>query len=296
MFPALTILSDSSSYAEPDGYGYPCWTEYVVSSSPESFNVMRLTEVYHWHHELEFVIYVKGGNTATVNGKEVFVKEGQAILVNSRRMHHYRLPENELHFIALRIHPSIFIQQTPLGASYYERKFGAHAPDYMVFDPDVEWQKQVIDGLYEIHAKMQDIALRPLPVLAEIITVLDIIGEHMEENEQKKRTVADYSGFYHIAAYIRKNYSEKISISDLMAAGHISRARVFQLFEKYTGMPPMAYVMKYRVERGEQFLINTNLSVSEIAELCGFATSSHFARVFRREKGVTPSEYRMGKR
>ena len=55
---------------------------------------------------------------------------------------------------------------------------------------------------------------------------------------------------------------------------------------------PSRYLASLRVNRARHLLETTDLSISDIAQTCGFYDHSHFVRVFRRERGVTPGEYR----
>jgi AraC-like DNA-binding protein len=59
-----------------------------------------------------------------------------------------------------------------------------------------------------------------------------------------------------------------------------------------TGTTPHRYVLRARIERAQELLRMTGLSVAEIAAAVGFAGQSHFCTAFSRETGVTPTRYR----
>ena len=96
--------------------------------------------------------------------------------------------------------------------------------------------------------------------------------------------------------YIDNNFAGTIKIEDLAQAGHVSRTRVFELFKQYASMNPHDFILSYRLDKADALLVRTRLSVLEIAMMCGFKTSSYFSKVFRKEKGVTPREYRKNRR
>jgi AraC family transcriptional regulator len=72
----------------------------------------------------------------------------------------------------------------------------------------------------------------------------------------------------------------------------ISRARLAQLFRQQVGSSIHKVLNKIRVEHAQRLLKESGLSVSEIAQDCGFATSQHFARIFRGLTGFSAAEYR----
>ena len=65
-----------------------------------------------------------------------------------------------------------------------------------------------------------------------------------------------------------------------------------RLFKRETGVSPLQYQLLRRLRRGTELLRSTNLSVAEIAELCGFEDPFYFSRLFKRRCFLTPVEYR----
>ena len=72
-----------------------------------------------------------------------------------------------------------------------------------------------------------------------------------------------------------------------MSAFHFAR-----LFKQSTGVPPHRYLVERRIARAKELLTTDHLSVAEIARAVGFRTASHFATVFHRAAGMTPTAYR----
>src|SRR5262249_18811311 len=65
-----------------------------------------------------------------------------------------------------------------------------------------------------------------------------------------------------------------------------------QMFRKSTGESPHQFVLRHRVERAREMLCTADARVLDVAVACGFKTQQHFARVFRRLCGASPTEYR----
>jgi AraC-like DNA-binding protein len=91
---------------------------------------------------------------------------------------------------------------------------------------------------------------------------------------------------------LQTRYRENWSLERLASESGISRARLAQLFRRQVGSSIHKALIKVRVEHAQILLKGSDLSISEIAGDCGFATSQHFARIFRQSTGATAAEYR----
>ncbi len=85
-------------------------------------------------------------------------------------------------------------------------------------------------------------------------------------------------------------------LEDLATAAGYSKFHYCRLFKQQTGRSPWQYITERKLERGCELLLNTRLSVKEIAFRLGFNTPDYFARLFARYIGVKPSEYRGNRR
>jgi AraC-like DNA-binding protein len=91
---------------------------------------------------------------------------------------------------------------------------------------------------------------------------------------------------------LQTRYRENWSLERLASESGISRARLAQLFRRQVGSSIHKALIRVRVEHAQILLKDSDLSISEIAGDCGFATSQHFARIFRQSTGATAAEYR----
>jgi AraC-like DNA-binding protein len=94
------------------------------------------------------------------------------------------------------------------------------------------------------------------------------------------------------AAYITENYSRNITTKEIADAAFLSRSYMSELFVQTYGMPPHEYLVIYRLSHVKERLLNTGISVSEIAESTGFRDVFTLSRVFKQKFGISPSEYR----
>jgi len=94
------------------------------------------------------------------------------------------------------------------------------------------------------------------------------------------------------AAYIQQNYMHNISTEDIAQAVNLSRAYMSELFTHTYGIPPHEYLVQFRLSVAKGMLLNTKLSVTEIAEKTGFRDIFAFSRIFKRELEISPAKYR----
>ncbi len=92
--------------------------------------------------------------------------------------------------------------------------------------------------------------------------------------------------------YINAHLGENLSLAAIAAELHISQYHFCRMFKQSTGMSPHRYLMQQRVEKAKQLLRKPEGKVTDIAEDCGFANHSHFAKYFRRYTGVSPTQFR----
>lgn len=92
--------------------------------------------------------------------------------------------------------------------------------------------------------------------------------------------------------FMNSRYGDSIQIGEI--ADHVSLSRFYfsRLFQKETGRSPKEYLADIRINAAREMLTERVLSITEIAELCGFTNISHFTRFFREKTGQTPAAFR----
>lgn len=92
--------------------------------------------------------------------------------------------------------------------------------------------------------------------------------------------------------YIYDNIQSKIRISDIAKKIDINPNYLCELFKKETGISINNFVKKKKIQAAEKLLIYEDFSVAELADIFGFASSSHFIETFKAETGLTPKTYK----
>jgi transcriptional regulator GlxA family with amidase domain len=91
---------------------------------------------------------------------------------------------------------------------------------------------------------------------------------------------------------LRVRLAERWSLDALACEVHLSRSQLARSFNATTGMSPMAYLRKMRVERMARLLVSTDLSVAEAARSVGWRNQFHASQCFHAAYGVSPTEFR----
>ena len=92
--------------------------------------------------------------------------------------------------------------------------------------------------------------------------------------------------------YIHKHYAENISIPDFCTRHKLTPAYLGSLFRAETGYFANNYLTQHRIHCSIHLLINTNLSINDIAQKVGFSYSSYYISCFKKQFGVSPNKYR----
>lgn len=93
--------------------------------------------------------------------------------------------------------------------------------------------------------------------------------------------------------YINNNYRKSLKVKDVSDAIGMSETHFRRLFESYLNMPPMDYLNLIRVQNACEIMKKTNLSMEEVAEEVGFATTSTFNRNFKKFLDTSPYQWKI---
>lgn len=98
--------------------------------------------------------------------------------------------------------------------------------------------------------------------------------------------------FDSILSKINENISKPISVESLAADSGMSVSNLQRMFMKTIGVRPGRYMIQQRLNAACRLLENSELGINDIALASGFCDQSHLTKLFKRERGITPGEYR----
>lgn len=92
--------------------------------------------------------------------------------------------------------------------------------------------------------------------------------------------------------YFQEHYNQPLSIKEYAAAHNLSEGWFIQNFKQYTNSTPAQYLLSLRIHNAKVLLESTNYNVTEISNIIGYENPLYFSRIFKKQTGFSPSEYR----
>ncbi len=289
-----------SDYREKTAHGDALLpVSYYHCHIPENFHNVSL----HWHEETEIAYIAEGSANYTVNFERISVQEGDLILISPHVLHGvderqgYRMVS-----LSLVFHLNFLGCLTPDSCSvkYLNPLMTGKCHFLPVIRPDDSGYTQVkllfLEACRAFCEKEDTYELRTRAFLTELLSELYLHGYVATTERGNYNRLHAEEKLKRILTYIQDHYSENLSIRELAEVCHFSETHVMNFFRKYTGATCVEYINRYRLSRAAAVLEETDLPVMEIALENGFRNVSYFNRMFRKQFGCTPVEYRKRQR
>ena len=228
------------------------------------------------------ILYVANGKTHFwFDGKEEIVSAGHMVLYKPEEIQKYvyYLEDNPevfwIHFTGSDVKNILAYH----GISLDEHVFYCGVlPDYKALFRKIIQELQLCRYGYEDYSAS---------LLNDILLLVD-----RQQHEQKKATGNVQEQIERAAAYFNENYNTPISIDDYAESLHISTNWFIHNFNQYAGMSPAQYILSLRMVNAQSLLERTTYNIKEISEIVGYENPLYFSRVFKKEIGKSPAQYR----
>ena len=228
------------------------------------------------------ILYVANGKTHFwFDGKEEIVSAGHMVLYKPEEIQKYvyYLEDNPevfwIHFTGSDVKNILAYH----GISLDEHVFYCGVlPDYKALFRKIIQELQLCRYGYEDYIAS---------LFNDILLLVD-----RQQHEQKKATGDIQEQIERAAAYFNENYNTKISIDDYAESLHISTNWFIHNFKQYAGMSPAQYILSLRMVNAQSLLERTTYNIKEISEIVGYENPLYFSRVFKKEIGKSPTQYR----
>lgn len=250
----------------------------------------------HWHAEFEFVSVQKGGILYTVEGREIPLKEGEGLFVQSNQLHAARaLNGLPCEACVLLFHPNLFGSRGE-GSAYFkfvypilsgERSFDSNLTGEAV------WEQQALRCMNELdELRGANFAELELLIRSRIYELWHLCWQNSMSAAQKGYKSYKLERMQPVLDYIAQNYREEITLKELADLLPMSVGQFCRTFKEVTNQTPIAYLIRYRVLQSCALLNETDRKIADIARNVGFNNISYFNREFIRAIGCSPGRYR----
>lgn len=285
------IMPDSFEVAHYDQPDIPI---YIKNDDLSEYTDMK--GLCHWHDDIELIYITKGEMNYHINGKTVLLKGQDCILINSRQLHYgsSRLNHNCC-FICIRFHPKVLGGGEGIHERYILPFISCGEIEYLYYDThsphhdfirkcvkDILSLKEKPDNAYELEIlSIIHILWRRIICQCQAVITQKADPDHSDLSLQKK-----------MVSYIYEHYRETLTLDEIAAVAGISRSKCCMIFKEYLQQSPIDFLNKYRLELSRYLLTHTRSGITDIALSCGFNHLSYFSKMFLREYGCTPTQYR----
>lgn len=237
----------------------------------------------HWHEYVELHYFLAGDMILELDGEKIKAVPGDLIVVNSNVLHQGYPDDGKVEVIVL-----IFSMEE------LSREL---AKMNIVFQTVIRGDPEIENMMRQIHReeKAKEIGwqIRCKAFLLQTIVYLtrNYVKEILSGKDSTKRAkmLERLSG---VMFYIEEHYNEPIRTKELADLVHLSTDRFHHMFRECMFMSPLQYINNVRLHKAMNLLKQDGFTVTEIAEKAGFPDYNHFGRMFRKQFGCTPREFR----
>ena len=239
-----------------------------------------------YHKDLELILTLEGSTTLVVDGETWETKPGVLYFINPYQIHsmHAATPPSRYDCLVIPMNLLTF----PTG----------HAASTNLIDPIFNGQQRfvrqtqdpiVIDLFRRITASYTQKEQNAAAIIAYLLLLLDrsqkigLLTEANFSHTEPIRKAIDY---------IQANFNKRISLSDMAASVGMNTKYFCSYFKKHTLNTPFTYLTMLRIRHAKTLLREKQMSVLEVALICGFDNVSFFIRKFKAATGQTPGQYR----
>lgn len=187
--------------------------------------------------------------------------------------------------------------------------------DLVAFPKNVYFERQIKSKLKFYYVKLQfDSEIPCGPVcLKNKMRLLSSFSFMLEANKNDKKTIAQYflnDVFMQIEAermlvsvskdplveeiiqFFKENLNQKISLEILTQKFDVSKSGLIKRFNESVGVSPIQFLLNLRLKEAENLLISSDLTLTEIADFCGFENAFYLSNAFKKSKGIAPKFFR----
>ncbi len=254
----------------------------------------------HWHPEMEIVYTIRGHAIHYIDGQKHVSSKGSLFIVNSESIHKV-LPDKRdaakcfgptpvaivllidrqfiERFVPARKNLYFFSEISSLNPEREETigrlmtELGRHPSDNRENDSTyiaMHLMSLIYELLYQI-------------CLSRVVPKDRVLPINSEKNLERLRGIIEY---------VAEHYSEDLSQAGVADRFYFSKEYFARFFRKNTGLTFMEYVTRYRLGAARTQLINSDVTVTDIALCCGFSDARGLINSFKKYYGTTPFQYR----
>lgn len=265
------------------------WSWYILRRTAFRFG-------WHFHREVELTLITRGTGQRYIGDSVETYEPGDLVLIGSELPHTYASePRGHRH-----TQEAVVAQFDPqfLGATLFAR------PEFAAIDRLLARAQRglVFTGRSASDVARQFRGLGSLPGASRTIALLSVLTA-LADATPAPRDLAS-PGFHptldrasreridNVCRFLSRSYAAPVSLSETAAVAHMTPAAFSRFFTRTLGRTFTTYLTELRIAAACRLLLDTELSIAEVANRSGYGNLSNFNRKFRQLKHLTPREFR----
>lgn len=253
----------------------------------------------HWHPELEFIYVEKGPINVQVGTKQYLLEEGTGCFIPSQQLHGaypYRNKPFKLHAIVFSIDMLRSFGYDLIENHYLKAIKNFSLVHSLHITPETSEERIMLTTIINmINANSTREIGYELKMKGYLFLLFaDILKKqawiHNEEVTQKDLTKTELLKI--VLQYIDQNYQHKLTVLELASQIQMSEGHFSRFFKSLVRMTPMEYINTIRISKACTLLQKSDRKLLDISMDVGFQNQSYFIRLFKKQKGCTPREYK----
>jgi len=244
----------------------------------------------HHHTECELSVFIDGEGIYSVRGKEYHFKPMDVFLFGSNEEHCITAIDKEINLLNIQFEPRILWERSE--NIELLKLFSARNEHFLNhFDSSDTTLSTLILSL-ENELRNKNIGYR---INVKYLLLSALI--HIMRNYPYTQNDAAFSGvkatdqLKNAMLYIDSNLENSLTLKDIADTACMTQTYFSSVFKKFNGISPWEYITIKRVEMAINLLKTSNMSKLEIAERCGFSSSSNFYKAFIKITGKHPKDF-----
>ncbi|MCK9171092.1 MAG: AraC family transcriptional regulator [Treponema sp.] len=251
----------------------------------------------HWHEEFEIIYVTDGTGTIQVLNKTYQCHPGDIIIIPPDYIHSiYQYKNEKMEYFNILFKFSLLEEnRNSLCFRKYFVLFQENNMLHCIYNPSSsDLGRKITPYLLSlIENRKASYTGYELMIKSCLFGVLYYLKDYLIPTTGKYLILENrITRLKPIIAYIQEHYAESISIEKAASVSNISASHFMKTFKDIIGKTFTQYLNCFRLETAVRELMETDKSVMEISEDCGFNNFSYFIRSFKRSFGKTPLEYR----
>lgn len=268
-------------------------TEYVNYDSMVPINVSFLNVTnypLHWHHCIEIIYVIKGQVEVTLNTENFILKQDEIGIINI----------DEAHSVKSDVDNKVLVFK--IDPYFFEKYYGDIENMFFYTNTDGDGQngeeyEQLKEHLSRILCEFvqrrdefdEEIEERLINLLYYLVNNFNYL---ISEREELKDDEEQLGRYHRIAKYIFNNYNNNITLQDIADKEYLSTNYLSHEIKYATGYNFTDLINLTRVEESTKFLIDTDMSISDISDEIGFSHLRYYNKNFKAYYKMTPIQYR----